>query len=107
MNFDAATATLAETPIATYGVRDVSRPVAAALLGLSVKAISKAIADGRLAAAGRCHKRVLVTELEVVAGRAISCDAYLAAIHSRAGVGGSGAQTKKDKTHGADAYCPD
>ena len=86
-NFDPTTATLAETPIRRYGVLDVSRPLAAALLGMSRKGLNNQLQAGRIEAAGEVQKRIPVAELEAVAGRTVTVHEYLTALMGRAPAG--------------------
>jgi hypothetical protein len=65
------------TPIAAYGIADVSRPMAAALLGVSVKALNSQIAEGQITAAGRSHKHVAIVEIEGLTGKPVTVDNYL------------------------------
>src|SRR5438105_4306510 len=105
MQFDPTLATLADTPITTYGVEHVSRPVAARLLGFSVKGLSKALAENRLLAIGHCHKRVALSDIETASGRAVSIHQYLKATTSkRAGIGGKARAATKDQNSGAHAH---
>jgi hypothetical protein len=70
-----------ETPITEYGLVEVSRPVAAALLGFSLKALNRRIADGQIAAEGRVKKTVAVAEIEAIRGRRVSVHEYMVAAH--------------------------
>jgi hypothetical protein len=79
--FDPATATLAATPVRAYGIEDVSRPLGAVLLGRSLKAFDRVLAIAGVDPTGRCHQRVSLADIEALAGRVISVDAYLNAIH--------------------------
>jgi hypothetical protein len=65
------------TPIAAYGIADVSRPMAAALLGVSVKALSSQIAEGQIAAAGRVQKTVSIDEIEALTAKPVTVHDYL------------------------------
>ena len=66
-----------ETPIAEYGLVEVSRPIAAALLGFSLKSLNRRIRDGQIAANGRVKKTVAVAEIEELRGRPITAHEYL------------------------------
>lgn len=68
-----------ETPIAAYQIDTVSRPIAAALLGFSLKALNRRIADGQIAAAGQVKKTLAISEIEAVRGRPVSVHEYLMA----------------------------
>ena len=79
--FDPTRATLAETPIATYGIaEDATRPMCAALLGLSLPAVSRAIRRGELAAIGDVQLRVPLREIEAARGGPISVHDWLSAL---------------------------
>src|SRR4051794_9138016 len=106
MEFDPTRATLADTPIAIYGVEHVSRPVAGRLLGFSVKWLSKAVAEDRLPALGRCHKRVALSDIETASGRPVSIHQYLKATTSKREGDRKARGTTKDHTPSADACRP-
>jgi hypothetical protein len=77
---------------------------------LSVKAISKAIAEDRIEATGRCHQRLALCQIEAVSGRPVSVHDYLAAITRTRGreLGGPRAPTEELRASAHhDAYCPD
>jgi hypothetical protein len=74
--------TLCDTPITAYGVRSVSRPLAAQLLGFSMKALRQVIGNGQLSAKGRVQLRVPLAEIEAILGRPVSAHDYLVALHS-------------------------
>jgi hypothetical protein len=79
MNLPLTTPTLS-TPIAAYGIADVSRPMAAALLGVSVKALNGQIAGGQITAAGRAHKHLAIAEIEALTGRPVTVHDYLTSL---------------------------
>jgi hypothetical protein len=75
----------AETPIAAYNIDQVSRPVAAVLLGFSLKALNLRIAAGEIVASGRVKKTVAVAEVEAIRGRPVTVHEYLMAAHKPPG----------------------
>jgi hypothetical protein len=71
-----------DTPITAYGVRSVSRPLAARLLGVSMKALRTAIGKDRISAEGRVQLRVKLADIEEIRGAPVSAHEYLTALHA-------------------------
>jgi hypothetical protein len=79
--FDPASSTLADTPISVYGMAEgATRPMTAALLGLSLPSVTRAIRLGELAASGDVQLRVPLREIEALRGRPISVHDWLSAL---------------------------
>ncbi len=69
-----------DSPVAAFGVVDVSRPVAAKLLGYSIITLNRMVAEGGLfRATGKCHKRISLPQIEALRGRPVSVHDYLSA----------------------------
>lgn len=80
MTKTAASTSVYEKPIADYGVRSLSVPVAARIAGLSIEAFEGyAIGFGLLvsATASRKHRRIDLAALEEALNRRVSVDDYL------------------------------
>jgi len=73
-----------DTPIAAYGIRDVSRPVAAHLLGFGLRTLNRMIAEGVLFdTSGNIHLSVPIDQIEALRGFPITAHQYLMAITKR------------------------
>src|SRR5947208_16469741 len=68
-----------DSPISVFGVIDVSRPVAARLLGYSRATLNLMVSDGLFTTTGRVEKRIPLAQIEAVRGRHVSCHDYLTA----------------------------
>jgi hypothetical protein len=68
------------TSISAYGFVEVSRPIAAALLGFSLKALNRRIMEGQIEVAGRIKKMISVADIERLTGRPVTVHGFLSAM---------------------------
>jgi hypothetical protein len=71
------TAPFVMTLLASFGITDLSLPMAAALSGRSLKAFRTMIARGSIHVTGRVQRRVAVADLEAALGRTIDAAEFL------------------------------
>jgi hypothetical protein len=71
------------TPINSYGIVEVSRPMAAALLGFSLKALNRRLREGQLTTSGRVKKMIPLADIERITGRPVSVHSFLSAMATK------------------------
>jgi len=73
-----------DTPIAAFGIRDVSLPVAAKLIGFSVRTVRKMIAEGAFGQVnGYIQLRIPLDALEAVHGAVVTLRDWMQATTGR------------------------